>query len=158
MLEYAYFISPRGKIIPVTRGKHIDQIISEPITFGLLVKDMVSTYKRHNETFGHEGFARDEIIAGLFRKGWVRVRFEERRTLIFQLGRFTMGAKKHILSFLELVQASKIKPGNNDGRHFSVAVYQVRESPIAEAGSVKGTMRQIKYGLAPACTEQSRER
>ena len=66
-------------------------------------------------------------------KGWVRVRFEDRGTLIFQLGRFTVGTKKHILSFLHLIQTGTVKPGNADGKHYSVAVYQVRESPIVEA-------------------------
>ncbi|MEI6422015.1 MAG: hypothetical protein WCP55_07330 [Lentisphaerota bacterium] len=144
MIAYAYFISPRGKLVPVTMGKHIDQIISEPVTFGLALKDIVAAFKRHRETLGHEGVARNEIIEGLFRKGWVRVRFEERRTLIFQLDRFTADTKKHILAFLQLVQTGKIKPGNADGRHFSVAVYQVRESPIVEAYNVKGAIKSIK--------------
>ena len=144
MTEHACFISPRGKIIPVNRGKHIDQIISEPATFRLIHKDIVETYKRHNETLRHEGFARDEIIEGLFRKGWVRVRFEDRGKLIFQLGRFTMGTRKHILAFLQLVQTGKIKPGNADGRYYAVAVYQVREFPIVEAENVKDAMRKIK--------------
>ena len=144
MIEHAYFISSRGRIIPVTCGKHIDQIISDPPDFGFVFKDIVEAYKRHNETLGHEGFARDEIIAGLFNKGWARVRFEERRTLIFQLGRFTMGMKKHILSFLQLVQIGKIKPGNADGRYYAVSVYQVREFPIVEAENVKAAIKQIK--------------
>ena len=144
MVAHAYFISPRGKLVPVTTGKHIDQIISEPVTFGLALKDIVAAFKRHSETLGHEGVARNEIIEGLFRKGWVRVRFEERRTLIFQLGRFTAGTKKHILAFLQLVQTGKIKPGNADGRHFTVAVYQVRESPIVEAYNVKDAIKSIK--------------
>ena len=144
MIAHAYFISYRGRIIPVTQGKHIDQIISEPATFGLALKDIVAAFKRHSETLGHEGVARNEIIEGLFRKGWVRVRFEERRTLIFQLGRFTAGTKKHILAFLQLVQTGKIKPGNADGRYYSVAVYKVRESPIVEAYNVKDAIKSIK--------------
>lgn len=144
MIAHAYFISPRGKFVPVTQGKHIDQIIYEPATFGLALKDIVAAFKRHSETLGHEGVARNEIIEGLFRKGWVRVRFEERRTLIFQLGRFTAGTKKRILAFLQLVQTGKIKPGNADGRHFTVAVYQVRESPIVEAYDVKDAIKSIK--------------
>ena len=143
MIAHAYFISPRGRIIPVTRGRHISQIISDPADFGLVFKDIVETYKRHNETLGHEGFARDEIIEGLFKKGWVRVSFEERGTLIFQLGRYTVGTRKHIVSFLRLVLTGTVKPSNADGNHYSVAVYQVRESPIVEAENVKAAIRQI---------------
>jgi hypothetical protein len=144
MIAHAYFISPRGKLVPVTMGKHIDQIISEPATFGLALKGIVAAFKRHNETLGHEGVARGKIIERLFKKGWVRVRFEERRTLIFQLGSFTAGTKKHILSFLQLVQTGKIKPGNASGRYFSVEVYQVSESPIVEAYNVKDAIKSIK--------------
>ena len=144
MKEHAYFISPRGRIIPVTRVKHIDQIIFEPATFGLVLKDIVKIHEQHNEPLGHEGYAREEIISGLFRKGWIRVRFEDRWTLIFQFGRFSKGAKKHILSFLKLVQTGKIKPGNHDGRNYGVCVYQLRESPIIEAENVKDAIRAMR--------------
>lgn len=72
----AYFISPRGYVIPVLNGTHIAEVIQNPKVFGLTSESIADAYKRHDETLGHEGFARDEILTELLKIGWIRARIK----------------------------------------------------------------------------------
>ncbi len=47
-MSEAYFISPRGKIIPVLHGKHIKQIDADPRCFGL-TDSYIGEIIYHNE-------------------------------------------------------------------------------------------------------------
>ena len=67
----AYFTNPRGYVIPVLHGTHISTVIADPKAFGLVLENIAETFKKHGETLGHEGYARDEILNDLLKKGWV---------------------------------------------------------------------------------------
>lgn len=69
----AYWISPRGRILPVT-DKHINIIVDNPLAFGLTMSQVEAIYAEHDETVGHEGKAREQIIIELVKQGWIRVR------------------------------------------------------------------------------------
>jgi hypothetical protein len=71
--QEAYWISPKGIITPVDNS-HIGTILHYPMHFGYTYDQVISVYKRHHEKIGFEGFAREEIMNDLFKKGWVRVR------------------------------------------------------------------------------------
>lgn len=84
-----WFISPRGRLIQVTKGTHIGQIISEPQTFSLTKREIFEEYRRHNEPLGFEGWARETIILKLLNKGngFVRVYIDKNNNINCQIGR-----------------------------------------------------------------------
>jgi hypothetical protein len=71
----AFFISPDGEVVGVP-NRHVLLISQEPETFGLTSGEIEKVYKKHKETVGWEGYARNEIILGLLKKNWIRLRFE----------------------------------------------------------------------------------
>jgi hypothetical protein len=73
----AYWISPRGLIVPVegTATTHIAMIWKNPGFFGLGRDELLAVHRKHGERPGLEGKARQEIMAGLLRQGWIRIRF-----------------------------------------------------------------------------------
>jgi len=75
--EKAYWISPDGKVIPV-KLKHVDVVNSNPSKFKLTLDKIKSVYKKHKEPFGHEGYARDEIMTDLVKREWIRLRYYDR--------------------------------------------------------------------------------
>ena len=75
MMRYnAFFISPKGKVIPVP-DRHVVTISKNPELFDLTVDHIKTVYKKHKEDVGWEGHARNEIILELLEKQWVRLRF-----------------------------------------------------------------------------------
>lgn len=67
------WLSPTGSWVRVGEN-HVSDIISNPDKFGI-TKDVVSgLYQKHNEPVGKEGQAREDLIALVLRKGWVRIR------------------------------------------------------------------------------------
>lgn len=79
MKNKAYWISPKGEIIPVEgANKHIDIICDQPELFGLKIKDVKAVFKKFKEPFRWEGYAREKIMKELFEKGWIRVRYVNR--------------------------------------------------------------------------------
>jgi hypothetical protein len=69
----AYWISPRGEVLPVATN-HIDIVIKHPEKFGLTTKKIEDVYDRYEERMGSEGDAREEIILELLNKGFIRIR------------------------------------------------------------------------------------
>ena len=80
MKHEAYWISPRGRILPVTGQvvTHIRAVIKTPSQFGLSREAILKAYRNHQEPLGLEGKARQEIMAGLLKKGWIRIRYVPR--------------------------------------------------------------------------------
>lgn len=118
----AYFISPRSKIIGITEGRHIRQILREPKSFGKRLGTMIEKYREYDEEPGFEGWARNEIILGLLKKGWVRVRFED-GYLNFQIFRYDKAVREKIEKFLRLVLKGKINISANHQKYAGVRVY-----------------------------------
>lgn len=69
----AYWISPKGRILPVT-DRHIAEIIKNPIAFGFDSDYIEALYAEHDEKIGTEGKAREKLIVDLVNQGWIRVR------------------------------------------------------------------------------------
>lgn len=73
--EEAYWISPSGKILPLTNmSNHISEIIKNPKAFGYTSEQLKDIFTKEGEKFGVEGKAREKIILDLFKKGWIRIR------------------------------------------------------------------------------------
>ena len=105
----AFFISPKGEIVPVP-VRHIVAIAKDPKLFGLTVENIKEVYARHKEDVGWEGYARNEIILDLLKKEWVRLRFSSRsgtwRLQIFE--ELNDNLKKNILKFCKEVKNGNI--------------------------------------------------
>ena len=106
----AFFISPEGEIIPVV-DRHIVRIVRAPKDFNLTVEEIKAVYRKHNEDVGWEGFARDEIIWGLLKKDWVRLRFMNRSgTWTVQIGeKLNPTLAENILLFCREVKGGNIR-------------------------------------------------
>ena len=70
----AYWISPDGEIIPV-KEKHIHVLCSQHRRFGLTSNDVNTVFQKYKEPLFSEGRARNELMAAVFKKGWIRLRF-----------------------------------------------------------------------------------
>lgn len=75
----AYWISPRGDVIPV-QSRHIDTVIANLEKFGMDKKTIDDVYTKHGEQIGVEGNARDEVFIAICKKGWIRLRFNSRQS------------------------------------------------------------------------------
>jgi hypothetical protein len=55
---------------------HAATVLAEPARFGLDREEVLSVYRRHDESPGSEGFARDEVIRMAAKNGWLRLRIQ----------------------------------------------------------------------------------
>lgn len=76
--ETAYWLSPKGDILPVGQT-HIKYIIDNPQDFKLTSSEIKSIYDKYGESLNFEGKARNEIMLAVLKKGWVRMRFYQTR-------------------------------------------------------------------------------
>jgi hypothetical protein len=135
----AYWISPDGKILPVP-DHHIDMIIREPAAFGLTLRKIKAVYNKHDEPMHVEGFAREKIMAGLIKKGWIRVRYVSRgdsfTVQVFKLDRET---REHVGKWAAMVMR---KP-ENVPRHTGCELSEIK----ADGKVVSGTLKDwIQHG------------
>ena len=105
----AFFISPKGKIIPVP-DRHVVTISKNPELFDLTVDHIKTVYKKHKEDVGWEGHARNEIILDLLKNDWIRLRFFSRGgTWRLQIHEeLNENLKKNILGFCQEVKKGNI--------------------------------------------------
>jgi hypothetical protein len=57
---------------------HIYTVLSHLDRFGLAVRYVSSVYERHDEPYMFEGKARAQIFRLLYRRGWIRVRYNQK--------------------------------------------------------------------------------
>lgn len=129
----AYFISPKGYyVIPIFHGTHIAEVIASPRVFSLTIEGIAEVYKRHMETMPKEGFARDEILTELLKKGWIRARIKG-GYMYCQVGFLNKRIYKNIL---KLVLGKK-------SRSLGLRVYIVSESWIIDAYDAPEAIKQL---------------
>jgi len=71
----AYWIDPSGKILSISVS-HVSTICDCPAAFGLTSSDISSLYKKFNEPLRSEGKARDVLVEGAIKRGWIRLRYD----------------------------------------------------------------------------------
>lgn len=74
----AYWVSPDRYVIPVAM-RHITVVLDAPEKFGLTEPALRKIYKKNKEPWGHEGYAREEIMTDLIEKGWSRLRYNPKQ-------------------------------------------------------------------------------
>jgi hypothetical protein len=79
----AQWINPRGQILDTSDDIHISFVIKNPEKFGTSLEAIYHTYAKHQEEIGREGKAREEIMAGILKRGWIRTRLNRAGRNIF---------------------------------------------------------------------------
>ncbi|HCE46844.1 MAG TPA: hypothetical protein DET40_25130 [Lentisphaeria bacterium] len=116
-----WYISPRGRLIEVTRGTHIEQVAFEPRTFGLTKQEVDRIYRKHHEECYVERWARQEIMLGLMKKGWIRVLIDKNNYVNFELA-YTMD--RHVNNIFVMLEHIKKIVGKRKYRRMGLRVIQ----------------------------------
>ena len=99
MRYHAYWISPSGEIMPV-ETHHVTDFLRYPEVFGLTRDDVLSSYQKYGERLGIEGKAREELILGAMKKGWIRLRYNQKaQSWTAQLSGFTDRQKEYLVNW-----------------------------------------------------------
>lgn len=131
----AYWISPKGKILPVP-DHHIDLVIENPQVFGTTARKISAVYKKHGEPLHMEGFAREEIMRALIKKGWIRIRYNAKPdAFTIQVFRLDKKTKKRLGKW-----ADGMKGGIDKVPKFTG--YRVAETG-PDGASVTGTLKDL---------------
>lgn len=128
----AFFISPYGELIPAGHH-HIDTVIENPEKFGWTKERIENEYKKHKESIGHEGYAREKIITDIVKKGWMRVRYMPNfGSFKIQLFKFDKDAKERIYDFSNIVKSKKpkIDVGYKIGEFTAISVIDLNANEI----------------------------
>ena len=135
----AYWISPEGTIIPVP-DHHIDLVIGNPALFGTTLKKITAVYKKRKEPLHLEGFAREEIMAGLIKKGWIRVRYVSRGdSFTIQVFKLDRATRAHIRKWA----ASVVRKPEKIPQHTGIELSEIK----ADGKVVSGTLKDLtKHG------------
>lgn len=72
-MKAGFFISPDGVLLSI-ETTHIKTVISHPDKFGMTRAGIENIYRKYREPLGLEGYAREEILSVLIRRGWIRIR------------------------------------------------------------------------------------
>lgn len=99
---YAYWIAPDGCVVDVAI-RHIITVCNAPERFGMTHEQINEAFVRHGEPLGHEGRARQEIMAELIiNHGWIRVRYLPRHDRwTIELNRFDNQARAVVRHFFK---------------------------------------------------------
>lgn len=139
MKTYAYWIN-NGYCLPVN-SLHIDMIINHPEKFNLTSEKIKTIYDKHNEPYGHEGKARQEIMSNLIlTKGWIRVRYNYKKDFwTFEVKSLTKKTKDIIWQFLMLVTGNDVgekKSIDTAPKHSDINIIEFTPKLITHRSSV----------------------
>ncbi len=141
----AYWLSPFNYIQKVETS-HIAYVIVHAKEFDLTIDYIKKKYVEHNEKFGFEGKARQEILLELIKNGWVRARYNESRTAYgwtFELWELDQVMKERISKWAN--EALKLEDETKFGVNTSIKIKILNKSvdtpeiimmSIAEASAI----------------------
>jgi len=119
----AYWLNPRGKILDIGIGTHIDQVIKSPTSFGLTDRYVRNVYDKHNEPMNLEGKAREELMLELIKDGYVRIRLVTNRFWLVNSNRYDKKLKKALS-----VWAETAKDVKGAGKYMPVKIVTDKET------------------------------
>lgn len=100
-MKHAFWVNPRGKILDVSTGTHIDQVIQSPKSFNITDRYIKNVYTKYDEPVGLEGKAREELMLELIKSGFIRIRYVKNRFWIVNASKFTPKVKKALSVWAE---------------------------------------------------------
>jgi len=117
MQQNAYWINPRGKILDIGMGTHINQIIKSPKSFGLTERYIRNVYEKFGEPMSLEGKAREQIMLEVIKDGFVRIRLVPNRFWLVNANKYDRKLKKALS-----VWAGDAKDVKNAGKFMPVKI------------------------------------
>ena len=96
-----FWVSPYGRAVRVSGNTHVADVIAHPDKYGMTLGQIEDIYKKHGEPVGQEGEAREEILVGLIRSGWIRVRNYGNRGWSVNVARYSDKVKDLITEFFQ---------------------------------------------------------
>lgn len=130
-MDSAYWINPRGKVLDIGMGTHIDQIIKSPKAFGLTDKYINDLYSKFNEPVSLEGKAREQIMQEVIKDGFIRIRLLKNQFWIVNADKWTKKVKKALSVWAGEAKtvrgAGKFMPVKIVTNHETVSKYDVND-------------------------------
>ena len=118
----AYWLNPHGAIIGI-HTTHIDYITSHPSIFNTTKNAILKLYKRFGERLGQEGDAREKLMIGAIKKGWIRIRYTDRHGWIAQTYSMDKKDKENIWDFVV-----KMIKTHQDGKYADIIITSIKPS------------------------------
>lgn len=125
MSEYAYWISPKCKIIK-PKSRHILAVVRNPECFGETDKSIQQTFAKYNEPIHSniEGKAREEILLRVIRRGNIRIRLggtRRNQRWSIQLNKLTPKVNDYLWTWANQV----INDGTAPDKYADVVIHQI---------------------------------
>ena len=133
----AYFVNPYGKIAPLENPRHINEIIQKPEKFGYTKEHIQDIYAKHNERYGQEGRAREEIIHDLLGKGFAHIRLYKNFWAV-NVNHYDDKTKSALSTWAgDVLNHPKV------GRHATARIYSLHKNEIVASP----TVQDLYYGV-----------
>ena len=133
----AYFVNPYGKIAPLENPRHINEIIQKPEKFGYTKEHIQDIYAKHNERYGQEGKAREEIIHDLLSKGFAHIRLYKNFWAV-NVNHYDDKTKSALSTWAgDVLNHPKV------GRHATARIYSLHKNEIVASP----TVQDLYYGV-----------
>ncbi len=133
----AYFVNPYGKIAPLENPRHINEIIQKPEKFGYTKEHIQDIYAKHNERYGQEGKAREEIIHDLLGKGFAHIRLYKNFWAV-NVNHYDDKTKSALSTWAgDVLNHPKV------GRHATARIYSLHKNEIVASP----TVQDLYYGV-----------
>tara|TARA_Y100001951_G_scaffold24094_1_gene18637 strand:- start:1159 stop:1686 length:528 start_codon:yes stop_codon:yes gene_type:complete len=107
-MNAAFWINPTGKIHRVGIN-HISDVIKYPKKFGLSQSEIRKVFDKHNELYGHEGRAREEILKNLFKDNFIRIRKYKNIGYTVNVKKLAGKAKKYVQDWADKLLGTGIE-------------------------------------------------
>jgi len=133
----AYFVNPYGKIAPLENPRHINEIIQKPEKFGYTKEHIQDVYNKHNERFGQEGHAREEIIHDLLGKGFAHIRLYKNFWAV-NVNNYDNKTKSALSTW-----AGDVLNHPKAGRYATARIYSLAKNEIVASP----TVQDLHYGV-----------
>ncbi|GHV75634.1 hypothetical protein AGMMS49942_04550 [Spirochaetia bacterium] len=134
----AWWISPQGKILPIGHGEtHIQKVIDNPVAFDCATKQIEDIYHSYGEAVGTEKKAREEIIADILDKGWIRIR-KNPSFYSIQLSILSSTAKEYIFDWaVRMIDWVGPLTKANIITNFDMAIYAISDIAGGALGKIE---------------------
>ena len=108
MYSEAYWLAPKtGKIYPVSIT-HIVFIQENPELFNITFEYIQSVFQKNNEKIGSEGISRAELMTEAFKKGWIRLRNNQKSGWVAELWMLDKKSKILLKNWFEQLNIKEI--------------------------------------------------
>lgn len=144
-MKYKAYWIKNTHIIPVPI-LHINVVIEHPEHFNYTTEQIKSIYEKHNEPYGHEGKAREEIMLNLIKnKGWIRVRYTVKNdTWTVELDKLGRKNKDTLWQFFTLLTGTNLETQSaidTVSKYSDIKLYEVSNVKIPHSLNIQDCLQ-----------------